>query len=164
MTNDSGGEPACVRYRLAAPDVARAIWAASVSRPPVMAACVLASTLAVALLIADGLWRLFGLMVALVILGAPVLLWRESVRIARLHPAVLEEAALLHSDTGLSAPAWGPPVWMPWTSVRRWQVRGPLLVLELEDDRGLLLLPTAAFGSAEQDLFMRRLHDIPRER
>lgn len=160
----SGSRPTRVRYRLGAADVARAIWAGSVSRPTALAACVAASVLAIGLLAADGVWRLFGLMLVLVILGAPVLLWREAVRVARLHPAVVAEAELVYSDEGLSAPAWGPPAWVAWSAIRRWHARGPLLVLELEADGGLLLLPFAALRASDRDAFMRRLCDGPQPR
>jgi len=118
---------------------------------------VLASLLAIGLLVADGVWRLFGLMLVLVILGAPVLLWREAVRVARLHPAVVADAELLHSEDGLRAPAWGDPVWLPWSAIRHWHVRGALLVLELESDAGLLLLPASALAPGGSDSLACRL-------
>jgi hypothetical protein len=157
LAEGSGTPPTALRYRLAAPDVARAIWAGSVARPAALACCVLATALAIGLLVADGVLRLFGVMVVLVILGAPVLLWREAVRLARLHPAVVAEAQLLYSDQGLRAPAWGEAAWLPWSAIRRWHARGPLLVVELESDGGLLLLPKEALAAPGQQAFMQRL-------
>jgi hypothetical protein len=153
----SSGHQSQVTYRLAEPELARAVWAASVAQRSTGITMVALSVLAVGLLAAGGLWRLFGVMAALIVLGMPVMLWREAARLSRLHPAVLAPVTLLFDDTGLCPALWpgqrGADGWVGWGAVARWHEDAVHLSVTLAQPPALLLLPRAAFSDADYTRF-----------